>query len=147
MASPRPATAAGGDVLVRAGTVYTAEAGGPLRPGAVFISGGKVVEVAGSIEPPEGAEVIDLGDGATLLPGLVDADLPGGDRGAERRDHPGDHPAVLAPCRRSTGVPRLRRGPGRRHDQRGDRAVERQRRARPGRGGEDRGPGGDPDAS
>ncbi|RUL86456.1 amidohydrolase family protein [Tautonia sociabilis] len=71
------ARAAEGDVLVRAGTVETVESG-PLRPGAVLISGGTIAQVSAEIEPPEGAEVIDLGEDATLMPGLVDADLPGG---------------------------------------------------------------------
>jgi imidazolonepropionase-like amidohydrolase len=72
-----PCLAEEGDLLVRAGTVETVE-GGPISPGAVLISGGKIVEVAASIEPLEGTEVLDLGEDATLIPGLVDADLPGG---------------------------------------------------------------------
>ena len=80
MLAPRPATAAEGDLLIRAGTVYTM-AGDPLSPGAVLVRDGKVAEVAGTIEAPEGAEVIDLGDGASLIPGLVDADLPVGVEG------------------------------------------------------------------
>ncbi|QDV34540.1 amidohydrolase family protein [Tautonia plasticadhaerens] len=76
--APNPRAAAEeGDVLVRAGTVETVEAG-PLSPGAVLISGGKIAEVAASIDPPEGATVIDLGADATLIPGLVDVDLPNG---------------------------------------------------------------------
>jgi imidazolonepropionase-like amidohydrolase len=74
---PAAAVGAEGDVLIRAGTVVTVE-GETLAPGAVLVSDGTIAEVGASIEAPEGAEVIDLGDGATLLPGFVDVDLPGG---------------------------------------------------------------------
>ncbi|WP_161602300.1 amidohydrolase family protein [Tautonia marina] len=71
------AVGAEGDILIRAGTVETVE-GDTFAPGAVLVSEGKIAAVGASVEAPEGAEVIDLGEGSTLLPGFVDVDLPGG---------------------------------------------------------------------
>jgi imidazolonepropionase-like amidohydrolase len=59
------------DLLIKAAKVYTL-AGPPLAPGAVLVSGGKIVAVGPKLEPPAGAKVIDLGPGV-LMPGLVDA--------------------------------------------------------------------------
>jgi imidazolonepropionase-like amidohydrolase len=64
------------DLLIKAAKVYTM-AGPPLAPGAVLVSGGKVVAVGPKLEPPAGARVIDLGPGV-LMPGLVDAYSNGG---------------------------------------------------------------------
>ena len=59
------------DLLIRAAKVYTMT-GPPLSPGAVLVSGGKIVKIGESITPPAGTKVIDLGSGV-LMPGLVDA--------------------------------------------------------------------------
>jgi imidazolonepropionase-like amidohydrolase len=59
------------DLLIRAAKVYTMT-GPPLAPGAVLVSGGKIAQVGAALEPPAGAQVLDLGSGV-LLPGLVDA--------------------------------------------------------------------------
>src|SRR4051812_294713 len=59
------------ETVIKAAKVYTA-AGPVLAPGMVRVAGGKIVEVAESIAPPNGAKVIDLGPG-TLIPGLIDA--------------------------------------------------------------------------
>jgi imidazolonepropionase-like amidohydrolase len=59
------------DLLLRAAKVYTMT-GPPLSPGAVLVSGDKIVQVGESLTPPAGAKVIDLGSGV-VLPGLVDA--------------------------------------------------------------------------
>src|SRR5262249_60320260 len=74
--SPPAARAGADDLLTRAAKVYTM-AGPPLAPGAVLVSGGKVVAVGPKLEPPAGAKVIDLGTGV-LMPGLVDAYSNGG---------------------------------------------------------------------
>jgi imidazolonepropionase-like amidohydrolase len=58
-------------VLIRAAAVHTMT-GPALRPGSVLVVEGRVAQIAGTIEPPPGARVIDLGSGV-LLPGLVDA--------------------------------------------------------------------------
>jgi len=73
---PEPRAAAE-ERVIRAGTVFTL-AGEPLRPGALRIADGEIVEVAERIAAPAGAEVIDLGPNGALMPGLVDADFPGG---------------------------------------------------------------------
>ncbi len=64
-------SARAGDILIRAGKVYTMT-GPALEPGAVLVSDGKIVSVAKEIDAPQGAQVIDLKSG-TLIPGLVDA--------------------------------------------------------------------------
>ncbi|WP_169975629.1 amidohydrolase family protein [Tautonia rosea] len=71
------ADGAEGAILIRAGTVVTVE-GDTFEPGAVLVSDGVIAAVGASLEAPEGAEVVDLGAGTTLLPGFVDVDLPGG---------------------------------------------------------------------
>jgi len=66
-----PAQEASRVLLVRAGTVWTG-AGSPLAPGAVLVEDGKIRAVAGTIEAPEGAQVLEWPTGV-LTPGLVDA--------------------------------------------------------------------------
>jgi imidazolonepropionase-like amidohydrolase len=58
-------------LLIRAAKVYTMT-GPPLAPGAVHVSGGKIVRVGATLAPPDGARVIDLGSGV-VMPGLIDA--------------------------------------------------------------------------
>ena len=57
-------------VLVRAARLIDG-LGNVMEPGAVLIEGETISRVATEIDPPRGAEVIDLGN-ATLLPGLID---------------------------------------------------------------------------
>jgi imidazolonepropionase-like amidohydrolase len=64
-------TAGAEDLLIRAAKVYTMT-GPPLAPGAVHVSGGKIVRVGAKLDAPAGATVIDLGQGV-VLPGLIDA--------------------------------------------------------------------------
>jgi imidazolonepropionase-like amidohydrolase len=64
-------TAGAEDLLVRAAKVYTMT-GPPLAPGAVHVSGGKIVRVGAKLDAPAGAKIIDLGSGV-LMPGLIDA--------------------------------------------------------------------------
>ncbi len=59
-------------LVVRAGHAFNGER--PIGPAAVLIADGKVRDVDTSgARPPEGAEVIDFGENACLLPGLIDA--------------------------------------------------------------------------
>ena len=44
----------------------------PAQPGEILVEGERIRAVGTSVEHPQGAKVIDLGD-ATLLPGLIDA--------------------------------------------------------------------------
>jgi len=59
-------------ILLRAARLLDVETGKMFAPGAVLVEGEHIAQVAATIEPPAGAEIIDLGD-ATLLPGLIDA--------------------------------------------------------------------------
>jgi len=70
---PCAAVEAGDVIAVKAGTVWTG-AGATLAPGVVVIEKGRIVEVgpAGKVEVPDGARVIDLGEGSFVMPGLVD---------------------------------------------------------------------------
>ena len=65
------ASAPAEDLFIQAAKVYTMT-GPPLTPGAVLVSGGKIVKVGPRLTPPAGAKVIDLSSGV-LMPGLVDA--------------------------------------------------------------------------
>ncbi len=66
--------------LVRGVTVFDGE-GGRIDDGAVLFAGGKVVQVAQSIDAPAGATVID-GAGKWLTPGIIDI-----------HSHLGDYPS------------------------------------------------------
>lgn len=59
--------------LFIASTVYTME-GEPLRPGQVLVVDGKIKAVGEKVDVGDSApEIIDLGEGSALMPGLVDA--------------------------------------------------------------------------
>jgi len=64
---------AAADVYIKAARMVDTEAGSVAESPAVLVSGDRIVAVGTqqSLPPPEGAEVIDLGD-ATLLPGFID---------------------------------------------------------------------------
>jgi imidazolonepropionase-like amidohydrolase len=72
-AASGPAGAA--DVLVKASRVETVS-GAALEPGAVLVSDGKIKLVGPELTAGEGVEVVDLGAGSVLTPGLIDADAP-----------------------------------------------------------------------
>jgi imidazolonepropionase-like amidohydrolase len=58
---------------VRAGHLLDVESGRLVEDAVVLISKGRVTDVGPHLSIPRGAQVIDLGRGATLLPGLIDA--------------------------------------------------------------------------
>jgi len=59
-------------LAVRAGRIFDGE--GPIGRGTVLVEDGCIVDVdTTGAEPPPAAERIDLGPGACLLPGLIDA--------------------------------------------------------------------------
>ena len=67
---------AGDAVVVKAGIIHLVEVGEIIRDGAVLVEGGKIVAVgtADSVKVPGGAEVIDHGPDAVIVPGLVAVD-------------------------------------------------------------------------
>jgi imidazolonepropionase-like amidohydrolase len=59
-------------LVLRAGQVFDGER--PLGPATVLIRDGRISGVdTGGAGPPEGADVVDFGPRACLLPGLIDA--------------------------------------------------------------------------
>ena len=67
---------AGDAVVVKAGTIHLVEVGELIRNGAVLVEDGKIVAIgpADTIDVPGGAEVIDHGPDAVIVPGLVAVD-------------------------------------------------------------------------
>jgi len=59
-------------IVLRAARLLQLETGALLQPGEILVEGDRIRAVGTSVEHPQGAKVIDLGD-ATLLPGLIDA--------------------------------------------------------------------------
>jgi imidazolonepropionase-like amidohydrolase len=66
-----PAPASWHPVVLRAARLLDIESGKIIAPGEVLLQGERIAAVGSAVEPPAGAEVIDLGD-RTLLPGLID---------------------------------------------------------------------------
>lgn len=58
-------------VVLRAARLLQVESGNVLQPGEILIEGERIKAVGTSVDHPQGAKVIDLGD-TTLLPGLID---------------------------------------------------------------------------
>src|SRR5215218_8290689 len=58
---------------VRAGHMLDVESGRLVEDAVILISNGRVTGAGPGLPVPPGAQVIDLGRGATLLPGLIDA--------------------------------------------------------------------------
>ncbi len=89
--SPTLRAADEGSLYVTAGTVHTG-AGETFRPGAVSIVDGRIVAVGSpdSVAPPAGAQRIEAGPGAVVIPGLVAA-------WTQHVSADGTDPASLAP--------------------------------------------------
>ena len=58
--------------VLHAARLLEVDTGNILRPGEILIEGERIKAVGTSVDHPQGAKVIDLGD-TTLLPGLIDA--------------------------------------------------------------------------
>ena len=71
-AAPGSAAEAPQAVVLHAARLLQVETGTLLRPGEILVEGDRIRAVASSVDRPQGAKVIDLGD-VTLLPGLIDA--------------------------------------------------------------------------
>lgn len=65
-------TAAASPVVLHAARLLQVESGTVLTPGELLIEGEQIRAVGKSVDHPQGAQVIDLGD-TTLMPGLIDA--------------------------------------------------------------------------
>jgi imidazolonepropionase-like amidohydrolase len=59
-------------VVLHAARLLDVAGGHIVAPGEILVRGDRIAQVGPSVEHPQGAEVIDLGD-TTLLPGLIDA--------------------------------------------------------------------------
>ena len=71
-AQPPSAPAAPELIAVRAGRLLDVESGRFVEDAVVLIKNGRVTDVGSRLAVPQGAQVIDLGRAATLLPGLID---------------------------------------------------------------------------
>jgi len=58
-------------IVLHAARLLEVDTGSILQPGEVLVEGERIKAVGVSVDRPEGAKVIDLGD-TTLLPGLID---------------------------------------------------------------------------
>jgi imidazolonepropionase-like amidohydrolase len=67
--SQQPAPA---PIVLHAARLLQVDTGTVLQPGEVLVEGDRIRAVGLSVDHPQGARIIDLGD-ATLLPGLIDA--------------------------------------------------------------------------
>src|SRR5687767_1568547 len=68
-----PAPSGRGDLIaVKAGSLIDGRGGPPLAGPVVIVRGDRIEAVGQRLAVPAGARVIDLGPGATLLPGLID---------------------------------------------------------------------------
>jgi imidazolonepropionase-like amidohydrolase len=66
------ATPASAPIVLHAARLLDVSTGNLLEPGEILVEGERIREVGKSVEHPQGAKLIDLGD-VTLLPGLIDA--------------------------------------------------------------------------
>jgi imidazolonepropionase-like amidohydrolase len=59
-------------IVLHAARLLEVDTGNLLQPGEILVEGERIKAVGKTVDRPEGAKVIDLGE-ATLLPGLIDA--------------------------------------------------------------------------
>ncbi len=59
-------------IVLHAARLLQVDTGTLLQPGEILVDGNRIRAVGSSVEHPQGAKIIDLGD-TTLLPGLIDA--------------------------------------------------------------------------
>ena len=59
-------------IVLHAARLLQVDTGVLLQPGEILVEGERIRAVGRSVDHPQGAKIIDLGD-ATLLPGLIDA--------------------------------------------------------------------------
>jgi imidazolonepropionase-like amidohydrolase len=68
----QPSSPATAPIVLHAARLLDVSTGNVLKPGEILIEGERIRAVGTSVDHPQGAKVIDLGD-TTLLPGLIDA--------------------------------------------------------------------------
>src|ERR1035437_388613 len=61
-------------IVLHAARLLQVDTGNLLQPGEVLVEGERIRAVGKTVEHPQGAKIIDLGD-VTLLPGLIDAHI------------------------------------------------------------------------
>ncbi|HEV2486091.1 MAG TPA: amidohydrolase family protein [Terracidiphilus sp.] len=61
-------------IVLHAARLLQVDTGVILQPGEILVEGERIRAVGRSVEHPQGAKIIDLGD-TTLLPGLIDAHI------------------------------------------------------------------------
>ena len=71
-AAAQPPAAAPPAIVLHAARLLQVDTGNILAPGEILIEGERIKAVGTSVDRPQGAKVIDLGD-TTLLPGFIDA--------------------------------------------------------------------------
>jgi imidazolonepropionase-like amidohydrolase len=59
-------------IVLHAARLLEVDTGRVLQPGEILVAGERIQAVGASVDHPQGAQVIDLGD-TTLLPGMIDA--------------------------------------------------------------------------
>lgn len=72
--SQQLASSASAPIVIHAARLLQVDTGTLLQPGEVLVEGEHIRAVGKSVEHPQGARIIDLGDN-TLLPGLIDAHI------------------------------------------------------------------------
>ncbi len=72
LAAQQAATQPPAPIVLHAARLLQVDTGKILRPGEILVEGERIRAVGSSVDHPQGATVIDLGD-TTLLPGLIDA--------------------------------------------------------------------------
>ena len=72
LAAQQPASAGGIATVLHAARLLEVDTGNVLRPGEILVVGERIKAVGATVDHPQGAKVIDLGD-MTLMPGLIDA--------------------------------------------------------------------------
>jgi imidazolonepropionase-like amidohydrolase len=71
-APAQPPTSA--PIVLHAARLLQVDTGKLLQPGEILVEGERIKAVGTSVEHPQGAKIIDLGD-STLLPGLIDVHI------------------------------------------------------------------------
>ena len=61
-------------IVLRAARLLDIESGHIIKPGEILVEGARISAVGTSVNHPNGAEIMDLGD-RTLMPGLIDAHI------------------------------------------------------------------------